>query len=331
MNNTRTSRYKVLVVDDSPVYRKLIEQILCGEGYQLLLAQDGKEALQLYRDESPSIVVTDWLMPDISGIELCREIRKDHSRPYVYTILMTAKSEKDNVVQGLKAGADDYLVKPFHHGEMLARIGVGRRITELNQELACKSKELEEAALTDHLTGLPNRRAIEDWASRQLQGAARHGFPFWLVLCDIDSFKEINDTFGHDAGDVILQSFANLLKKNVRRSDFCGRLGGDEFLLVITHVDAEGIEIVGNRFREALAALSFPLGGKSIKVSTSVGVAGCRGRGMHDFRVLLRRADKMLYDAKHSGRNCVMVSPVESAPDFPVASVDKKAGDSATV
>jgi PleD family two-component response regulator len=154
---------------------------------------------------------------------------------------MTSKAERANVVQGLQAGADDYLTKPFDSAEMLARIGVGRRIIDLNRELVAKSQRLEEAARTDPLTGLPNRRAIEEWASKQLRGAARHEFPFWVIVGDLDSFKNINDTFGHDAGDTVLKQFAEILKKNTRASDICGRLGGEEFLIVRDLAKAHGM------------------------------------------------------------------------------------------
>jgi len=306
--NSPSPRYQVLVVDDSPVYRKLIEHVLSTEShYEPLYAQGGKEALRLYREHSPPIVITDWMMPDISGVELCRQIRADSSRPYTYTILMTANTEKGSVVKGLQAGADDYLTKPFDDGEMLARVGVGRRIIDLNREVAAKSRKLEEAAQTDSLTGLPNRRALEAWAGKQMQGATRHGFHFWVVLGDIDSFKTINDTFGHEAGDTVLRAFADLLREGTRSSDICGRLGGDEFLLVITHVSAEGIELTVNRIREKFAALSFPFAGKSVKVTTSFGGVGFQSKGVHDFGSLVRKADQMLYEAKRKGRNCVRV------------------------
>lgn len=197
--------YEVLVVDDSPVYRKLIEQILAGHGYLLSFACNGGEALQMYHEKAPSIVITDWLMPTFSGLELCERVRADKSSPYTYVILMTSNSEKNGVVTGLEAGADDYLVKPFDSNEMLARIGVGRRIIDLHRQLERKSAQLEEAARTDSLTGLPNRRAIKEWARKQLRGASRHGFPLWVVLGDLDSFKEINDSFGHEAGDIVLR------------------------------------------------------------------------------------------------------------------------------
>ncbi|MGB8324499.1 MAG: diguanylate cyclase [Candidatus Acidiferrum sp.] len=300
------SKYAVLVVDDSPVQRKLVEQVLSGQdAYQLIFASNGQEALTLFQQHLPSIVLTDWMMPDFSGLELCQRIRADATQPYTYIILMTSNTEKGNVVKGLAAGADDYLTKPFDPGEMLARIGVGRRIIDLNRELSAKSQRLEEAARTDSLTELPNRRAIEEWASKQLRGASRHGFPLWVVVGDIDNFKRINDTYGHDAGDIVLKTFAHVLKKNMRASDMCGRLGGDEFLLVVTHVEAAHVETTINRFREQFAALSFPLQGQSVHVTASFGVAGSTGKDDQDFSVLVRKADQMLYEAKRSGRNLV--------------------------
>lgn len=299
-------RYSVLVVDDSPVYRKLVEQVLRDQPYELLFAVNGGEALQIFTDRGPSIVLTDWMMPDFSGPELCQRIRADATRPYTYIILMTSNTEKGNVVEGLAAGADDYLTKPFDSGEMLARIGVGRRIIELNRELCEKTRRLEEAARTDPLTELPNRRAIEEWATKLLRGAARHGFSLWVAVGDIDNFKRINDTFGHDAGDIVLKTFAHVLKKNIRCSDICGRLGGDEFLLVLSHVDAADVQMTIDRFRAQFADLSFPLQGQSVHVTASFGVAGWQGKdNSPDFAALVRQADQMLYEAKRGGRNRV--------------------------
>ncbi len=303
---------EVLVVDDSAVYRKLIEKILSGQSYSVSYAHNGAEALELYHQKSPSIVVTDWMMPDVSGLELCHQIRADKSAGYTYVILMTSNTEKDGVVQGLAAGADDYLVKPVDSGEMLARIGVGRRIVEMHRQLEQKSAQLEEVARTDSLTGLPNRRALQEWAEKQMQGAARHHFPLWVVLGDLDAFKEINDTFGHGAGDTVLRTFADTLKRGTRKSDICGRLGGDEFLLVITHVNAENIEVTVNRFREQFSALSFPFVGKSVSVTATFGVAGSERGDLNDFDALVKRADEMLYDAKRAGRNCIRVAVIDS-------------------
>jgi diguanylate cyclase (GGDEF)-like protein len=306
----RSPKLNVLVVDDSAVYRKLIQKIL-GDCYSLCFASNGAEALAAFHQHAPKIVITDWMMPDFSGLELCQKIRADRAAPYTYIVLMTSNTEKDGVIRGLEAGADDYLIKPFDSGEMLARINVGRRIVEMHRQLEEKSAQLEEVARTDSLTGLPNRRAVEDWARKQLQGASRHHFPLWVVLGDLDDFKAINDTFGHAAGDAVLQAFADTLKKGTRMSDLCGRLGGDEFLLVISHVSAQNIELAINRFRESFSALSFPFVGKSISVTATFGVAGTESGKQRDFDVLVRRADEMLYEAKRAGRNCVRVANLD--------------------
>jgi len=304
MTNPEKS-YQVLVVDDSPVYRKLVEHALEPESYSLLFAKSGKEAMELFAKHTPSCVVTDWMMPDICGLDLCQFIRADVNHPYTYVILLTSIAEKDSVVKGLAAGADDYLTKPFDPGELLARIGVGRRIIDLNREVAAKTCLLEEAARTDSLTALPNRRAIEEWTDRQIRGAARHGFPVWVVLGDIDTFKSVNDNFGHDAGDAVLQAFADVLKHHTRASDICGRLGGDEFVLVITHADKAKILRTVDRFREQFASMIFSFAGQSVTATASFGVAGFMGTEAPEFSVLLRRADKALYAAKRGGRNQV--------------------------
>jgi two-component system, cell cycle response regulator len=304
-------KYQVLVVDDSPVYCKLFEQILSAQDYALSFANNGDHALRIYHDTAPDMIITDWIMPEFTGLELCERIRADKSAPYTYIILMTSNTEKGAVVKALEAGADDYLVKPFDSSEMLARIGVGRRIIDLHRQLQDKRAQLEEVACTDVLTKLPNRRAIEEWANKQLRGAARHGFPVWVVLCDLDSFKEINDTFGHEAGDTVLRIFADTLRKLTRISDMCGRLGGDEFLIVISHVSADNIELAINRFRELFCALSFPFAGRSVSISATFGVAGSESGNFKDFDAMVRKADEMLYEAKRAGRNCVHIARLD--------------------
>jgi two-component system cell cycle response regulator len=249
------------------------------------------------------------MLPDSSGPELCERIRADGQNSYTYIILLTSMTEKDSVVKGLAAGADDYLTKPFDASELLARIGVGRRIIDLHREIEAKNRLLEEAARTDDLTGLANRRAIEEWATRQLRGAARHAFPLWVVLADLDSFKSINDNYGHDAGDAVLQKFAEILRKNTRASDLSGRLGGDEFLLILTHVERANIEIALDRLREQFGSQIFTFNGHKVKVTASFGIAGFQGGEALEFGALVRQADKALYVAKRGGRNQVKVEP----------------------
>lgn len=297
----------VLVVDDSAVYRKLVEHALEEEAYAPVFAKSGQEALELYAKHAPSIVITDWMMPDYSGLELCQHIRGDAQHPYTYIIVLTSITEKDNVVKGLAAGADDYLTKPFDPGELLARIGVGRRTIDLHCEIDAKNRLLEAMAHTDSLTGLPNRRAIEDWANRQLRGAARHGYSLWVVHADLDSFKSINDSYGHDAGDQVLKKFAMVLKDNTRASDISGRMGGDEFLLVITHVEEKHIRTTVERLREQFSSVKFSFGGEHISVTASIGVCGFEGTEPPEFSKLVKRADKALYTAKRAGRNQIKI------------------------
>jgi two-component system cell cycle response regulator len=268
-----------------------------------LFAKNGRQAVDLFAAHQPPLVITDWMMPDITGIELCERIRRDFPKSYTYIIILTGMTDTDKVVSGLAAGADDYLRKPFQAKELLARLGVGRRLVDLHRQIEAKNRLLEELALTDGLTGLPNRRAVEAWAARQLEGAARHGFPFWVALADLDRFKSVNDTYGHDAGDTVLKKFAQILKANTRSSNICARIGGEEFLLVLTHVEKEGVEAAIGRIREQLAGQRFRFGGCNLGVTASFGIAGFQGKKAPDFDLLVNHADVALYSAKHNGRN----------------------------
>lgn len=306
------SGFSVLVADDSPVYRKLVEHALAEDSCSVSFASSGHQAIEILEREHPDLVVTDWMMPDLTGIELCQRIRTSAEPAYTYVIILTSNAEKENVVKGLSAGADDYLTKPFDRNELLARVHVGRRLIDLHRQIEAKNKLLEELALTDPLTGLPNRRAIEDWSARQLSGAARHGFPMWVVLMDLDHFKSVNDTYGHDAGDTVLKKFGEVLRANTRLSDISGRIGGEEFLLVLTHADESNVVVVLDRIRKQLSAERFEWNGSAIKVTASFGVAGFSGKKAPEFRQLLKQADAALYRAKDQGRNRVELEPVNS-------------------
>jgi diguanylate cyclase (GGDEF)-like protein len=303
---------KVLVADDSAVSRKLVEITLSEKQYSLVFAKSGRETLELFAEHHPALVIVDWIMPDLTGIEICQSIRSRSQVSYTYIILLTGKSEKDSVVEGLAAGADDYLTKPFHREELIARVGVGLRIVGLQREIEAKNLLLEELALTDSLTSLPNRRAIEDWATRQLSAAARYSFSFWVALADLDHFKTVNDTHGHDAGDTVLKAFSEILKSKSRHSDICGRIGGEEFLLILTHATEENAKIVIDRVRAELEATQFNFDGNSLKVTASFGLAGFVGTHAPDFNRLVAQADAALYSAKRQGRNRLEMAEVQT-------------------
>ncbi|MGC2891007.1 MAG: diguanylate cyclase [Candidatus Acidiferrum sp.] len=308
--NTSNDSFKLLVADDSPVYRKLIQQTLTANRYEVLLAKSGREAMDIFSKHQTSLVITDWMMPDLSGIELCETIRQRFQNSYTYIIILTSMTEKSEVVKGLAAGADDYLTKPFDSEELVARLGVGRRVVDLHRQLEAKNRLLEQLALTDALTNLPNRRAIDDWANRQLSGAARYGFAFWIVIADLDHFKSVNDNYGHESGDVVLKRFAEILKANSRKSDICGRVGGEEFLFSLTHTAKENAKLVIERIRGELAATKFNFDGHSVSVTASFGVAGFAGTRAPDLSQLVSQADAALYSAKRLGRNRIEFAAV---------------------
>jgi two-component system, cell cycle response regulator len=302
--------FKVLVVDDSAVSRKYVEQILRGR-CELLFAEDAARGLELYEEFQPHLVITDWNMPDSSGIELCRQIRaeaQDPSAAYTYLILLTSNRDKQQVVEGLSAGADDYLVKPCDPDELVARVDVARRFVNMHQQIEAKNRLLEELALTDPLTGLANRRAVEDWATRQLSGASRHNFAIWMVLCDLDNFKAVNDTFGHAAGDAVIRQFSGILRRNTRRSNICARVGGEEFMLILTHADHEAVNILVERIRTQCEETEFVSGDAKIRVTASFGTAGFHGSIPPTFEDLAKLADAALYVAKREGRNRMSTS-----------------------
>jgi two-component system, cell cycle response regulator len=303
------SAFQVLVVDDSAVHLKVLEHTLSREFERVLLARNGREAMEIFDRERPALVITDCIMPDVGGFELCQRIRAAQSS-YVYIIMVTSIAETENVVKGLSVGADDYLTKPFHTEELLARVKVGLRLIDLHRQLEEKNRLLEHFALTDPLTALPNRRAIEAWAAHELPAAVRHGFSFWVVVIDLDHFKRVNDVHGHEAGDIVLKAFAEILKANTRSSDISGRIGGEEFLHVITHADETHLPMIVERTRAKLMARSFAFGGSTVTVTASFGAAGFHGGSVAPtFNDLVSRADRALYKAKQGGRNRAEFEP----------------------
>jgi two-component system, cell cycle response regulator len=301
-----SEQLRILVADDSAFSRRLVKQALEREPFIVLFAETGRQALQKISESQPHIVITDWLMPDFSGPDLCRRIRQEANAQYTYIILLTSSSDLDRLVEGLAAGADDYVTKPFHQKELVARIGVGRRIITMNREIEAKNHLLQEAARTDHLTGIPNRRAVEEFAEKQIAGAARYKFSAWVITADLDKFKFINDTYGHSAGDEVLRYFASVLKANVRSADICGRLGGDEFVLMLTHAARQNIPVFVERLRAGLASHDFGFDGNETHVTATFGFAGFEATDPRDFAQLLAEADAALYLEKSKRR--------ESAP-----------------
>jgi len=293
---------RVLVVDDSPISRKLLEHTLAEAPYTLNFAKDGADALRLFAERPPDLVIADWELPDIPGPELCRIVRTKFDGAYTYLMLLTSNSDKKSIAEGLAAGADDYLTKPFDAGELRARIGVGRRVIEMHREIEAKTKALSLDARTDPLTGLANRRAVEEWSVKQISGAVRHGYPIWVVLADLDSYKPATDLFGHAAGDAMLQAFGEIIKKNTRVSDMCGHMGGDQFIFVISHVSRENMNLVLNRLRDKIANHDFSFHDVALPLFANFGLAGSEGGERLELRTMLQQADGALLEAKRAAQ-----------------------------
>jgi diguanylate cyclase (GGDEF)-like protein len=251
------------------------------------------------------------MMPGLDGITICSKVRQLKKDPYVYIILITAKNQKRDVITGLEAQADDYLIKPFHLEELKARLESGCRIIDLQAALATKQQELSYRATHDFLTGIWNRSAIHDILNREMDGARSLKKPLCIALADIDKFKCINDTYGHDTGDAVLVEVVRRLESSLRNYDSIGRYGGEEFLVVMPGVSNKDALVISERLRERVETTRFRVLEKQITVTLSIGIAADDGAG--SVNLLFRSVDEALYRAKARGRNCVEAAWMNSA------------------
>ncbi len=316
----------ILIVDDEPTSLVLLSSYLTRAGYRVLTAVNGAEALHILGDEGPQVVITDWTMPEMDGLDLCRAIRSHEGITFTYVIIVTAHQTSDErLVEAFDAGADDYLSKPFKSKELLARLRAGERIVRLqgelanrnrevhrynaeveivNRKLAVANKELNRMATTDELTGLINRREAMTRLANCWAAAKRHGDPLACITIDIDNFKKCNDAYGHAAGDEALRRTADVLKTNTRCEEAICRVGGEEFLVICPR-STEAMAVIGaERLRRAVEASTIRYGDVTLRVTISAGVAE-RTPSMSTPDDLLRVADKALYKAKDRGRNMV--------------------------
>jgi len=296
---------QALVVDDSAVYRKLIGDHLRSWGFGVTLAESGSEAWQiLEQPNAPKLVLLDWVLPDLDGIELCQRIRQaGSSSPYIYIILLTSKEGRQNMLQAMQAGADDYLVKPFDELELKARLLVGKRILDLQEELVSARESMRHAATHDSLTGLTNRGEILAMLERELERARRERKPVAVILCDVDHFKNVNDTLGHLFGDEALREIGRRLRAQLRVYDGVGRYGGEEFLMVLPSCDLPNALQRANELREIIAKTPVVCSGEERLITMSMGVAVSACEGKNELEMLLNQADAGLYKAKEKGRN----------------------------
>lgn len=296
----------VLVADDDPLFCRLLESWLRKWNYRVTTPEDGLKAWNVlqHNDDAPQLLVLDWLMPAINGLELCQRIRSRKQLRYPYIVLLTAKDDKQDLVTALESGADDYLTKPFDMREVQARLRVGKRILTLQEELIKAREELRFEAMHDRLTELWNHGAILDFLHRELERTRRTREPLGILMLDIDHFKAVNDTHGHLVGDEVLKQVAGRLFRSARVYDWVGRYGGEEFLSIVSACSTENLRKHAERIRAGIAEEPISTSAGEVKVTVSIGATVALFDPDCDQQTLLQYADSALYRAKKRGRNC---------------------------
>jgi two-component system, cell cycle response regulator len=302
---------RILIADDSIVSRHLLDATLRKWGYDVVIACDGAEAWNLLQTEdAPKVAILDWVMPGLTGPEVCKRLRehaKDQDSDYTYILLLTSKSQREDLIEGMESGADDYLTKPFDQHELKVRLRAGTRIIDLQRELVAAREKLREQATKDFLTRVWNRSSVLDILQRELLRSARERRPVSLLMVDLDRFKSINDTFGHSAGDAVLKEFARRMLASMRPYDSLGRYGGEEFLIVLPGCDEENARAQGERLREALANDPVSFNDTPYTVTASFGATTWNPGSSATAEMVIGMADMALYEAKNQGRNRVVV------------------------
>ena len=301
---------KVLIADDSIVSRHVLEATLRRWNYEPVSATDGNEAWAILQsDETPQLAILDWMMPGLTGLEICRLVRQRAKEPYTYILLLTARSENGDIIEGMDAGADDYITKPFEHNELKVRLRAGRRIVELHEQLLTAREALRDQATHDSLTSIWNRASILETLEAELQRSKREMRPLGLVMFDLDHFKQVNDTYGHLAGDVVLREMAQRVRGTLRAYDAIGRYGGEEFLIVLPGCDQQATEKQAERTRHIVSCDAIDVGSAQIQISASFGTSAFLPGVPISSHALIHSADEALYRAKDLGRNCVVFVP----------------------
>jgi diguanylate cyclase (GGDEF)-like protein len=311
---------RVLVVDDSPLDRKIVSTQLLKEGHTVETAENGREGLQIALRWMPHVIMSDWMMPEMDGLEFCRTLRRSDEISNVYVMMLTGNDQSDDLVTALDAGADDYIPKPINKAVVVARLRAAARVIRLQEraardreairafaaDLSIANRKLQHMALNDTLTGLPNRRYAMDRLGKEWERAQRQGKPFLAIILDIDHFKSVNDQYGHDVGDVVLQHTAQAMKDCMRASDDVCRFGGEEFLCICPDADIEVAQTMGDRLRRAVENNHIDAAGFDGHVTVSVGAAAY-SPDCESVHAMLKLADEALYAAKEAGRNKVCI------------------------
>lgn len=298
----------ILIAEDDPVSRHILTAIVSKWGYTPVAVTDGLAALKMMQqDDPPQLALLDWEMPEMDGIEVCRRIREEKPFSPPYIIILTGRTDSADIVKGLDAGANDYVSKPFNNDELHARIRTGKRMVDLQNELVAAKNALSHAASHDFLTGIFNRYGVLEQLDTEMERSRRNGSRIAIGLCDIDFFKRVNDTYGHQAGDAVLCSFTATIRETLRPYDTIGRFGGEEFLIIAPDFQGKETDGLFERLRLRIEQLTTPTKAGDIRITVSTGVAISNHSTSVDS--LLAAADKALYQAKDAGRNRVVFVP----------------------
>ncbi|MBF0477173.1 MAG: diguanylate cyclase [Deltaproteobacteria bacterium] len=294
---------RILIADDNSVTRRMLKSFLAKWGYEVVTTKDGDEAWEVLKEnDCPDIAILDWVMPGKEGIEVCRMVRAANKPSYIYIIILTSLGNQEDIIAGLQAGADDYVIKPFSYDEFRCRVCIGERIINLEREIMIM-------AATDGLTGLWNRREFMGKMDTEFKRSRKEGHPLGVILSDIDFFKKVNDTFGHQAGDLVLQECAGCLRYGIREPYFVGRYGGEEFIAGCPGLTLDSVASLAEDIRNELKSLWIPApdGSSHIPVTASFGVSVFLPGESNDKTIdtIIKRADDALYRAKAEGRDRV--------------------------
>jgi two-component system, cell cycle response regulator len=317
---------KILIADDDTMSRRLLQKTLERVGYEVIAVENGMLAKdQLCSEDGPRLALLDWVMPELDGPGVCREVRQKTDRSYVYMVLLTSKESKEDTVAGLESGADDYLTKPFNPEELKARLRTGVRILDLEDKLVEAREEMRFRATHDALTRLWNRGVIMDLLGRELARSSREGSNIAVILGDLDHFKKVNDTHGHLVGDEVLLETSHRLLASVRSYDYIGRYGGEEFLIVLSNCDARHAFARADQIRKAISGKPMQTAAGSLSVTMSLGLLVSKDWGLRPVGEVLNEVDTALYAAKAAGRDCVKLA--EPPADYHSVEVSAEHGE----
>jgi len=307
-------KFPILVAEDNLVARKLLEKNQTKAGHETVCVENGQKALEMFNERFFPIVITDWMMPELDGPTLCRTLRETITSGYVYIVMSTAKATQEDILSGFQAGADDYLTKPINNAELIARLNTAERILSLERSLKEANAEIKKLSVTDPLTGCYNRAYMTGKLPQEICRERRYKNSLSIIFCDIDHFKQVNDTYGHQAGDQVLKAFVACIKDSIRSDvDWMNRYGGEEFIIVLPETPVAGAVCLAERLRKTVSEHRIQLENKTISITASFGVTGFDNKTL-DTKIsvekIINTADKYLYQAKENGRNRVVSGPL---------------------